>query len=120
MPSILRPRAYNARMLEIGVDEVREKLERGEAVHLLDVREPAEVAICALPGAEHIPMLPLFLGTRRPSAAPDAQIVVFCHTGQRSYEAAQLLRAQGFPKARSMAGGIDAWAVVVDPSMPRY
>ena len=107
-------------MLEISVEEVRDRVERGEAIHLLDVREPEEVAICTLPGAEHIPMLPLFAGLRVPSAAPDAEIVVYCHHGIRSFEAAQFLRLLGYRNARSLAGGIDAWSSRADPSMPRY
>jgi adenylyltransferase/sulfurtransferase len=107
-------------VLEIGPGEVKAKLDRGERVFLLDVREPPELAVCRLEGAEHIPMMQLFLGLESPSAAPDDEIVVFCHHGMRSLEAARYLRARGFPRARSLAGGIDAWAVTVDPSLPRY
>jgi rhodanese-related sulfurtransferase len=107
-------------MLEISVDEVHRRLEAREPLHLLDVREPEELSICALPGAEHISMLELFGGLTRTSAPKEAEIVIFCHTGQRSYEAARYLRLQGYPKALSMAGGIDAWAVRIDPSVARY
>jgi rhodanese-related sulfurtransferase len=107
-------------MLEIDADEVKAKLDRGERVVLLDVREPMELAICRLEGAEHIPMLQLFLGLMAPSAAPDDEIVVFCHHGIRSLEAARHLRQKGFARARSLAGGIDAWAERIDPTLPRY
>jgi rhodanese-related sulfurtransferase len=107
-------------VLEIGPDEVKAKLDRGERVHWLDVREPMELSICRLDGAEHIPMMQLFLGLRAPSAGPDDEIVVFCHHGIRSFEAAQYLQQRGFARARSLAGGIDAWAAAVDPSLRRY
>ncbi len=107
-------------MIEISVEEVKRRLDGGEALHLLDVREPEEVEICALPGSEHIPMLDLFLGTAKTAAPPGTEVVVYCHHGIRSYEAAQLLRMQGFSKARSMAGGIEAWAARFDPTMARY
>ncbi|MHC4547695.1 MAG: rhodanese-like domain-containing protein [Planctomycetota bacterium] len=104
----------------ISVGEVKGKLDRGEELHLLDVREADEVATCSLPRAEHIPMLQLFMGLQRPQVGPEAEIIVFCHHGVRSEEAASYLRLQGYENARSMAGGIDAWAAEVDPSMPRY
>ena len=107
-------------MIEIQVEEVKRRLDAGEKLHLLDVREAEEVEICALPGAEHIPMLDLFLGTARTAAPAGAEIVVYCHHGIRSFEAAQMLRMQGFSKARSMAGGIEAWASRFDPTMARY
>ena len=106
-------------MIEINVDEVKRKLDAGE-IHLVDVREPQEVAMCAIEGAQHIPMMQLFVGAQKPDVSPDAAIVVYCHTGVRSWEATQYLRAKGFPNTLSMTGGIDAWAVTVDPSMARY
>jgi len=107
-------------MLEITVAEVKAKLDAGEALHLLDVREREEIAICSLPGAEQIPMMQLFTGMKRTEAAADAPIVIFCHHGIRSLEAARLLQMQGFTNVKSMAGGIDAWADEFDPSMTRY
>ena len=107
-------------MLEITVEEVKRKLDAGEAIHLLDVREPEEVATCALPGAEHIPMLHLFLGVQRTTAAQEDEVVIYCHHGIRSLEAAQFLRRQGFERAVSMAGGVAACSERIDPSLPTY
>jgi sulfur-carrier protein adenylyltransferase/sulfurtransferase len=107
-------------MDELTPREIKERIDRGESVHLLDVREPSEIALCALEGAEHIPMLQLFLGLKRTRAAEDALLVVFCHSGQRSLEAARYLRHQGHARVCSMAGGIDAWAATIDPALPRY
>ncbi|MFI5404044.1 MAG: rhodanese-like domain-containing protein [Planctomycetota bacterium] len=107
-------------MIEIDAAEVKAKLDRGEKVHLLDVREPMELAICRIEGAEHIPMMQLFLGLKAPAAGPGDEVVVLCHHGMRSFEAASFLRGKGFSRARSLAGGIDAWAQEVDPTLRRY
>jgi rhodanese-related sulfurtransferase len=106
--------------MEIEAAEVKARLDRGERVHLVDVREAGELAICRLEGAEHIPMMQLFLGVKAPSAGKDEEVVVFCHVGVRSFEAAAFLRARGWSRALSLAGGIDAWAVSVDPTLARY
>ncbi|MGC1782843.1 MAG: rhodanese-like domain-containing protein [Acidobacteriaceae bacterium] len=89
------------------------------SVCLLDVRESWECSTAAIPGSRSIPMGDI------PSRAnqeldPDAHIVVYCHRGMRSLSVALWLREQGFPRAQSLSGGIDAWAEKIDPSMPRY
>lgn len=96
-------------MHEISVAEVRSKLARGEPLHLLDVREPEELSLYSLSDAEHIPMLDLFAGLKHTTAPADAEVVVVCEHGIRSLEAAAFLRRQGWPKARSLAGGLEAW-----------
>ncbi|MFQ5844226.1 MAG: rhodanese-like domain-containing protein [Planctomycetota bacterium] len=105
---------------EIAARELKELLDHGAPIQLLDVREPEELRICALPGAENVPMLPLFAGLARPAADPGRPVVVYCHHGIRSADAVTFLRDQGFSDVRSLAGGIDAWAADVDPSMTRY
>lgn len=107
-------------MLQTTVQDVKAKIDAGDALHLIDVREAPEVAICALPGAEHIAMMSLFLGVKKTAAAQDAEIVVYCHHGIRSLEAAQFLQMQGFENVKSMSGGIEEWATAIDPSMTRY
>ena len=107
-------------MIEIGPTDVKAMLDRGERVHLLDVREPMEVAICRIEGSENIPMMQLFVGAKGPSAGLDDEIVVLCHHGMRSLEAAQYLRMKGFRRVRSLSGGIDAWAAEIDRSLARY
>ncbi|MFI5335176.1 MAG: rhodanese-like domain-containing protein [Opitutales bacterium] len=85
---------------------------------LLDVREPDELACCALAGATHIPMrdIPGALG----QLPPDRDILVLCHHGGRSLHVTRFLRANGFARATNVAGGIDAWAEQVDPTLTRY
>ena len=86
---------------------------------LLDVREPWEFQAASLPDSLLMPMGDV---TSRAHAEldPDAHIVVICHHGQRSLSVAMWLRGQGFERAQSLAGGIDAWSRVIDPSVPRY
>lgn len=105
--------------LEITAAEVKHKLESGEEVTLLDVREPWETEVARIDGAKFIPMGDV------PSRAhqelnPDEPIVVLCHHGVRSLNVANWLRQQGFEQAQSMRGGIDRWAREVDSRVPVY
>ncbi len=91
---------------------------RQQGAHLLDVREPAELAACQLPGCLHIPMREI---PGRISEIPaDAPVLVLCHHGGRSARVTQFLRANGFDQATNIAGGIDAWALQINPALPRY
>jgi adenylyltransferase/sulfurtransferase len=104
----------------ISVGELSERLGGTHAPALLDVREPFEWEICNLgdQGARLIPLAKL------PDALdeldPDRELVVYCHTGQRSGLAVRFLRQAGFERARNLAGGIQAWAGEIDPDMPTY
>jgi sulfur-carrier protein adenylyltransferase/sulfurtransferase len=103
---------------EVTALDLKAELDAGAPLVLLDVREPHEHEITALEGAQLIPTgeLPDRLG----ELDDRAQIVTYCHHGTRSLKALEILRAAGFAKVRSLRGGIDAWAVNVDPEMPRY
>ncbi len=103
---------------EISVAELKQRLDQGERPILLDVRTPQEWAICRLDGAELIPMQEL--SGRIEELDPDSEIVVYCHIGGRSRMAVAFLRQQGFDGARNLTGGIDSWAVEIEPGMPRY
>lgn len=102
--------------LEIDVATAAQLLRANRAV-LLDVREPDERAICQVPGSLHIPMREI---PARAAELPDAHLLVFCHHGGRSARVTQFLRANGFERATNVAGGIDAWAEQIDPSLARY
>jgi len=102
----------------ISVEDLKRKMDSGGGFRLVDVREPHEARICALPGSEQIPLRTLAGNLDRFSAADD--IVVHCKTGARSAQAVRLLREAGFRNVRNLEGGIDRWARVVDPSVPRY
>jgi len=91
---------------------------RDRALVLLDVREPFEWDIVHVDGARHVPLRDL--PGRLRELDGHAEVLVYCHHGTRSRQAVELLRAAGFSKVRSVRGGIDAWAVEVDPRLTRY
>jgi rhodanese-related sulfurtransferase len=115
-----RERTFS-RLAEIGnIDPVtlKERIDRGESVFILDVREPAEIAIAAFPGATHIPMGDI--PSRLTELDPDRETVVVCHHGVRSAQVAMYLARMGFERVLNLSGGIDAWSEDADPSTPRY
>jgi len=103
---------------EVSGRQVKQQLDSGRPVVLLDVREPEELRLARLPGALHIPMGEV--AGRLHELDPDAEIVVFCHHGMRSASVAQFLAQRDFAHVANLVGGIDAWSVLVDPSVPRY
>ncbi len=100
--------------------EVKEKLDQGESIVLLDIREDQEVEITSLNGALHIPMEDISIRYKEISDDPNAEIVVFCHHGIRSEMVMHQLWGLGYQNAKNMLGGIDAWSVEIDPKVPRY
>lgn len=98
--------------------ELRDLLDDGQRMALIDVREWAEWQINRIPGAKLIPLgeLPARL-TELPQTEP---VVVYCKTGVRSAEALALLKQSGFSTARHLGGGIASYAKTVDPTMPQY
>ena len=93
-------------------------LQAGRTPVLLDVREPWEWNVCRVPGAILIPMRDL--PARVAELDKDAETVVICHHGVRSYHAARYLETVGFGDVINLSGGVAAWADEVDPAMPRY
>jgi molybdopterin/thiamine biosynthesis adenylyltransferase/rhodanese-related sulfurtransferase len=103
---------------DITAEELATKLNKGEKIFLLDVREPHELEISCLPGAKLIPLGQL---AGRLSELDSAdEMIVFCKSGSRSARALELLVSAGFRKAKNLKGGINAWANEVDQSMPIY
>lgn len=88
------------------------------SVYLLDVRTAEELEEAALPGALHIPLHEL--PARHGELPHDKPIAALCHHGVRSETAARFLDKVGFAQTLSVAGGIDAWSLDVDPALPRY
>jgi rhodanese-related sulfurtransferase len=113
-------RGVRVASMEIGPQQLAEKLRSGERVWLLDVRNEWEHQLAKLPDQALIPLheLPARLAEVQPG--PDAQVVCYCHHGVRSLSAAAILRQAGFESAVSLAGGIDLWSRVIDPAVPRY
>jgi sulfur-carrier protein adenylyltransferase/sulfurtransferase len=104
-------------MTDISVEELKQRIDRGDDLFVLDVREPHEYQICNL-GGYLIPLndLPKRVGELDSSR----EIVVHCKMGGRSAKAADFLRQSGFSKVHNLAGGINAWAERVDPKVPKY
>ncbi|HVB08013.1 MAG TPA: rhodanese-like domain-containing protein [Candidatus Acidoferrales bacterium] len=104
--------------LEITPSEVKQQLDRGGSLLFVDVREPWEHQLCHIEGSKLIPLGQI--AASLPEFERADGVVVFCHTGRRSMDAAVWLRSQGVTGTRSMAGGIDRWSQEIDPRVPRY
>ena len=105
---------------QISPRALAEALARGEAVRLVDVRQPWESQLASLPGSTLIPLNELPQRAGDVGFDADSMLVVYCHHGIRSLSAASFLERLGFTNVQSLAGGIDAWSCEVDPMVPRY
>ncbi len=103
---------------EITVTELKSKLDAGEPLFVLDVREPHEYDICRLDGTTLIPLGQLPNRVNELNSADD--IVVHCKSGMRSAKAVGFLQQAGFSKVKNLKGGILAWSDQIDPSVPKY
>jgi sulfur-carrier protein adenylyltransferase/sulfurtransferase len=104
--------------MDITVKELKDRMDRGDAPRMIDVREPHEHAICNIPGAELIPAAQF--AQRLDEFDKDAEIVVHCKSGGRSGRAVDLMKARGFKNARNLTGGVLAWIDQIDPSQKKY
>jgi rhodanese-related sulfurtransferase len=104
--------------LEITPAETKRRLDRGEKLLLVDVREPWETEICRIEGAQLISMGSIPANLQ--ALDTDDEVVCYCHHGMRSLDVAVWLRGQGVERAKSLAGGIERWSLEVDPQVPRY
>ncbi len=118
VPSHDREEGMLASEWEIDPAELAKRLEQGERVRLIDVREPHELQISSIEGAELFPLGSLAARLHELDSADE--MVVFCKTGARSARAVELLAGAGFRKQKNLSGGINAWAREVDPSLPLY
>lgn len=101
----------------ISVEELKNRLDRKEDLCILDVREQNEFEYCNIGGL----LIPLGeLPGRLQELDAEREIVVLCHHGNRSWHATQFLLRSGFSKVKNISGGIEAWALRVDPSVKRY
>lgn len=104
--------------LQITPAEIEARLDHGDPVLLVDVREPWETQLCKIAGAQLIPMGSIPANLQKLDV--DGEVICYCHHGVRSLDVAVWLRSQGVERARSMAGGIDRWSIEIDPTVPRY
>ena len=113
-----RPGVGDTTDMDISVRELKDRMDRGDAPILIDVREPNEHAICQIPGAQLIPQGQL--AQRLGEFDPAAEIVVHCKMGGRSGRAVAMMRQHGFTNARNLTGGILAWINEIDPTQTKY
>jgi adenylyltransferase/sulfurtransferase len=106
---------------EVHPADVKKSLDAGEDLLLLDVRQFREWNYARIEGATLVPMAELEQKAHTDlSSMKNRRIVTLCHVGGRSLRAAAFLRHAGFENVHSMAGGIEAWSLLIDPTIPRY
>lgn len=108
----------NSRPRGLSPREVAVLLDRDDPPLFVDVREPWERAIAALPDSLHLPMAEV--PGRLAELPRDRDIVLYCHHGARSMQVGMWLRRQGYDRLANLDGGIDAWSQFEDPEIPRY
>jgi hydroxyacylglutathione hydrolase len=110
-------KTFDIRALEITPQELKRRLDKGEDIFLLDVRNPDEFSLANIGG--HLIPLPQ-LSQRIGELDRDREIIIHCHTGRRSARAVEFLYESGFNSVKNLVGGIEAWSQFVDSSVPRY
>jgi molybdopterin/thiamine biosynthesis adenylyltransferase/rhodanese-related sulfurtransferase len=103
---------------EISPELLKKRIDAGEHLYVLDVRNPNEFQICRIPGAVFLPLPEL--PARVAEVPKDREVIVHCKSGMRSAKAIEFLRGQGYTRLLNLTGGILGWAEKVDPGMPRY
>ena len=106
--------------IEIDVQQVKDLLDKQVDFLFLDCREPDEHQFCRVEQAQLIPLRQIPGKKQVFLEQAEQRVVVMCHHGVRSMNAAQWLRANGITNVQSMAGGIEEWSLRIDPSVPRY
>jgi rhodanese-related sulfurtransferase len=113
----------DTQLLEISVEALARRIAEADVpLQLIDVREPQEIAIAALPNFQVFPLSQSaeWMETLPAQLDPQGETYVICHHGMRSAQMCQWLTQQGFTNVKNIVGGIDAYALGVDPSIPRY
>ena len=107
---------------DITVEALALRMAEGGKLQLIDVREPEEIATASIDGFTNLPLSQFaeWSETIQSQFDPTAETIVLCHHGMRSAQMCQWLYQQGFTNLKNVAGGIEAYAVVVDPTVPRY
>lgn len=103
---------------EVSVQELKRELDSVTPPILIDVREADELEISHFPVFIHIPMSQI--PSRRDELVEDADLVIVCRSGSRSGRITNYLLSSGYTRVRNLAGGINAWAAAIDPSLPQY
>ncbi len=106
--------------IEIDAQSVKQILDSGAELLLIDCREAHEFEFCKIERAVLIPMNETPNRLTELESHRESRIVVHCHHGGRSFQVVQYLRSQGFETVQNMTGGIDVWSQQIDPAIPRY
>lgn len=106
--------------IEIDVHTAKQLIDSEDDCLLLDVRQPDEFETAKIDGSKLIPMGELRDRLSELDGNRDSRIIVHCHHGGRSMRVTEALRSAGFEKVQNMAGGIDAWSLEIDDTVPRY
>ena len=106
--------------MEISATELKDRLDKGEQIVILDIREPHELQIAKLDNTVHIPMGELESRVSELEEFKGKEIVVYCRTGNRSARCMHYLQSKGFEKTINLTGGIHAWSDDVDPEIMKY
>ena len=106
-----------AKVEPLSVRELKQKLDAGDALTLIDVRTPAEREIASIAGSE---LLSAEVAEKLEQRGRDEMLVFYCHHGMRSRQAAEQFLREGFTRVYNVTGGIDAWSQEIDPNTPRY
>ncbi len=104
----------------ITATQLKEKLDAGEKIMLIDVREPNEFEIVSIPGAVLIPKNEFLMGNALERLPQDRQVILYCKSGVRSAECLAVVKSAGFADAVHVGGGVIGWVNQVDPSLPAY
>ena len=110
--------ANPAQMPEITATELKQRLDKGDDLQIVDVREPNEYAAARLPNSIHIPLGQVV--NRMSEIDPSRETIVHCKMGGRSAKALDFLKSVGFANVKNLKGGILEWINTVDPSQPKY
>lgn len=102
---------------QVTVKELKRRIDAGEDVYLLDVREPWEQKIAQI-GGKLIPMNEV--PQRLAEIDRDREVIIHCHAGTRSQRVAEFLQQSGYSRVANLAGGIQAWSEEIDPKVPKY
>jgi adenylyltransferase/sulfurtransferase len=114
---IQREKSMNNGIPQLSVKELKRRIDAGESVYLLDVREPWEYKIAQIGGK----LIPLNEVPQRLSEIDrEREVIVHCHAGVRSQRIAEFLKQSGYPRVANLAGGIQAWSSEIDPTVPKY
>lgn len=105
---------------QMSVEELSARLKRNEPTVLIDVRQPWEHALASLPGSQLLPLNRLPTESDVLEIPEGSLVVVYCHHGIRSLSGAAILQQLGTTNVVSLAGGIDAWSLRIDPAVARY